>query len=65
MQVIDTHSVDNGLVADFVGLAVVDAPFGAAAGEPGGKCVRVVVTASAPFLHDWQAAEFSAPNDQG
>ena len=39
-----TRSTD-GLVADLVGLAVVDAALDAAAGQPGGEGVRVVVAA--------------------
>ena len=58
-----TRSID-GLVADLVGLAVVDAPLDAAAGQPGGEGVRVVVAAGAPFLHDRQPAELAVPDHQ-
>ena len=45
VQVVDADAIDGGLVADLVGLAVVDAALDAAAGEPGREGVRVVVAA--------------------
>src|SRR5262245_32321506 len=51
VQVVDADAVFDGLVADVVGRAVGRAPLYAAAGQPIGKGVRVVVAARAPFLH--------------
>ena len=58
----------RGLEADLVGLAVMDAALDAAAGEPGGEGVRVVVAAHLlrvlrPLRHR-QPAELAAPDDQ-
>ena len=47
VQVVDADAVDGGLVADLVGGAVMDAALDAAAGQPGGEGVRVVVAAGA------------------
>ncbi len=49
VQVVDAHAVDDGLEAEFVGLAVVDAALDSAAGQPGGEGVRIVVAAGAPL----------------
>src|SRR4051812_26802745 len=65
VQVVDADAVDDRLVAELVGLAVVSPPLDAAAGQPGGKGVRVVVAAGPPLLHDRQAAELAVADDQG
>ena len=56
---------DGRLVADLVGLAVVDAALHAAAGQPGGEAVRVVVAARlVAGLGDRQPAELAPPDHQ-
>ena len=45
MQVVDVHGVDGGRVADFIGRAVADASLDAAAREPDGEAVRIMVAA--------------------
>src|SRR6186713_1291289 len=57
VQVVDVDAVLDGLEAELVGLAVTNAPFDAAAGQPVGEGVRVVVATGASFLHDRQPAE--------
>ena len=63
VQVVDGDAVDDGLVADLVGLAVADAALDARAGHPGQEAVRVVV-AAAVALRDGHAAELAAPDHQ-
>ena len=59
------HTLDGRLVADLVRLAVADAPLDAAAGQPGGEAVGVVVAAGlVAGLRDRQAAELAAPDHQ-
>ena len=66
VQVVDVGLVLDAVEAEFVGLAVGDAGADAAAGEPHGEGVDVVVAAGlvAVFAHR-RAAEFAAPDDQG
>jgi hypothetical protein len=64
VQVVDADLVGDGLVADVVGRAVADAPFGATARQPDGEGVGIVVAAGAALLHDGQAAELAAPDDE-
>ena len=58
--------VDSGTVADFVGFAVDGAGLEAAAGEPSGEALAIVVAARfAAGLHDRQSANFAAPMYNG
>ena len=58
--------VHSGAVADFVGFAVDGAGLEAAAGEPSGEALAIVVAARfAAGLHDRQAADFTAPMNNG
>src|SRR5262249_20176031 len=63
VQVVDADAVDDGLETDFVSLAVLYPALDAAAGQPAGEAVRVVVAAGAALLHHRQAAELAAPDD--
>ncbi len=64
VQVVDVHAVGFGAEADGVGGAEEGAPLDAAAGEPGGEAVGVVVAAGAALGHG-HAAELAAPDDEG
>ncbi len=56
--------VDSGAVTDFVGFAIDGAGLEAAAGEPSGEALAIVVAARfAAGLHDRQSANFAAPMD--
>ena len=55
------HDVER----EVVGLAVGKARLHAAAGEPHGEGVRMVVAAVVAALDHRRAAEFAAPDDQG
>ena len=58
--------VHSGAVADFVGFAVDGAGLEAAAGEPSGEALAIVVAARfAAGLHDRQSANFAAPMYNG
>src|SRR6266568_864851 len=59
----DVAAVFDSMEADFVGSAVNDAPFDAAAGQPGAKALRMVV-APVP-LGTRRAAELRAPDHNG
>ena len=61
VQVVDADAVDDRLVADLVGLAVVDAALDAAAGQPDGEGVRVVVAAGAALLRRSAAGRTRRP----
>ena len=50
--------------AEFVAFADGDAGLDAAAGQPHGEGVGVMVAAIAAALHHRRAAEFAAPDDQ-
>ena len=70
LDVVDVHGVFLDVEAEFIGLAVLDAGFDAAAGEPHGECLRVVVAAEASaesgtgFDHR-RASKFAAPDYEG
>ena len=65
MQVADVVSVDDGLVAKFVGLTVARSGVDAAAGNPIGEALGVVVAASVAALIDRLSPEFASPDDEG
>ncbi len=69
MQVMDMHWVLGDIVAKFVGLAMYDARFDAAARHPDGETPRVVVTAIEFGIQGTLAivgpAEFSSKNYEG
>ena len=65
MQVADVVSVDDGLVAKFVGLTVARSGVDAAAGHPIGEALGVVVAASVAALIDRLSPEFASPDDEG
>src|SRR5436309_2307868 len=59
-------AVDNGIETEFVGFAHGAAGFDAAASEPHGEGIDVVVAASGvAILAHRSAAKFAAPDDQG
>src|SRR5205814_1829368 len=61
----DADAVLDGFEADLVGRAVVDPALHAAAGQPAGEGVRVVVAAGlAALLRDRQPAELAAADHQ-
>ena len=58
--------IDGGAVADFVGFSIDGAGLEAAAGEPSGEALAIVVAARfAAGLHDRQSANFAAPMYNG
>jgi hypothetical protein len=69
VEVVDVHGVFGDGVAEFVGLAEGDAGFDAAAGEPDGEGLGVMVAAgelgAAAILVHGGAAELAAPDDEG
>lgn len=65
VQAVDADAVEDGLMAELAGLAVMRVPLDAAAGHPGSEGVGVVVAARAAFLDDGQAAELAVPGDEG
>src|SRR5262249_24465447 len=65
MQVLDVEAVADGGAAECVGCAGGHAAFDAAAGEPHGEAVGVVVAAAAHrILGRRLPAEFPAPDDE-
>ena len=64
MDVSDVMAVFDGVEAEFVGGAVDDAPFDAAAGEPDGEAVDVMIAAVASLLTGGPA-EFGREDHDG
>src|SRR5438105_1947587 len=66
MEALDVEPVRDGGAAELVGLADAGAARDAAAGQPHGEAVRVMIAAG-PFLElgGGLAAELAAPDDQG
>ena len=64
VQVVDVDFVLGGVEAEFVGLADGDARFHAAAGQPHGEAVRMMVAAIVAALDHGRAPKLAAPNDQ-
>ena len=65
VDVVQVDLVFHGGEAEFVGLAIRHAPFDAAAGQPHGKAVRIVVAARRPFpFGKRHPAEFASPQNQ-
>src|SRR6266851_1798474 len=54
----------DSVETQFVGRAVYDASLDTAAGQPGGKAVRMMVPAVSA-LRPWCSAELGAPSDHG
>ena len=66
VDIVHVGAVGDGVEAEFVGLANHRAGLSAAAGEPHGEGVNVVVTAGGiAVLAHRGAAEFAAPDDKG
>ena len=63
VQVGDVVPMFDGVEAELVGRAVDDAALDAAAGEPGGEAVGVVV-AAVRLLRSGRSAELGAPDDE-
>lgn len=65
VDVIDMNLVDGGRIAYFIRLTVADASFDSSAGHPEREAVGIVIaTGRLAGLGNWQAAEFSAPDDE-
>src|SRR5207245_1343823 len=68
VQIVDVDFVFDRVETEFVGFAVNDARFDAAAGEKDGVAVRMMVAANLAWfqlaLHHGCATEFAAPNDK-
>ena len=64
VEIVDVDFIFDGVEAEFVGFAVLDTAFDAAAGHPHGEGIRVVVAAIAATLDHRSATEFSAPDDE-
>ena len=58
----DVVRILDGVKTQFIGCAVSDAAFNAAAGQPAGETLRVMVAAGA--LRAGRAAELGAEDDQ-
>ncbi len=66
VDIVDVGAVLNGVEAEFVCGSYGDSGFGAAAGEPHGERVDVMVApCKFAVLAHGRAAEFPAPNDEG
>ena len=65
VEVVDVDFVLHGVEAEFVGFAEGGTALDAAAGEPHGEGVGVVVAAVVAALDHGGAAEFAAPDDEG
>src|SRR5438093_11493426 len=70
VQVMDVHFVLHNVETELVGFADGDAGFDAAAGEPNGEGLRMMVapefaTSVGIALDHGGAAKFTAPNDEG
>ena len=63
VEIVNFDDILDGVVAKFVGRAIGNATFDAAAAEPGGKALHVVVAAGR--LGHWRAAKFTGPDDEG
>ena len=64
VQVAHVMAIDDGLVTQFVRLAVAHAAFDAAAREEVGEPFWIVIASAARALHDGLPAKFTAPNDE-
>ena len=68
MQIVNMHAVFDGFEAELVGRAMNVSAFDAAAGQPGGEAVMIVVAAThrsrslLRYLDSRRAAEFTAAN---
>ena len=64
VEVVHVEFVFNGLISPFVGGAVGIAGTNAAAGQPNGESLRIVI-APVVVLREGSASEFAAPPDEG
>src|SRR5579875_673543 len=65
VQIGNANAIDRRLVADLIRFAVANAAFDAAAGQPGGETMGIVISSGLfTRLGDGQATEFAAPNHQ-
>ena len=64
VQIPNVVAVNDGFVAEFVGLAVVNACLDAGAGHPVGEAFGVVIASAVFALEHRLASEFTAPNHQ-
>ena len=64
MQVMDVDFVAGCVETEFIGLAESDAWFDAAASQPHGETVRMMIPPVIAALNHGCAAEFSTPDDQ-
>src|SRR5262249_10566390 len=64
VQIVDADAVGFGLEADLVSGPVERSALDAAASQPNGEGVRVVVAAGAALLNNRQPAELAAPDYQ-
>ena len=66
LVIVGSDLVDSGAVADLIGLAINGAALETAAGEPSAEALPIMVAAGfAAGLHDRQAADFTAPMNNG
>ena len=63
VQVVDTNSVLDGLVAQFVRRSVARARFRAAPGQPSRKGMRIVIATCTAGLDQRQTTKFATPDD--
>ena len=57
------HLVDDGLVAEFIGGSIVEAPLDPCPGQPDGEAVRLVIAPLGP-LRIGRPAKFAPPDHQ-
>jgi hypothetical protein len=62
VQVVDADTIDDGFMANLVGLTIERAAFDTGAGQPSREGVRIVVSPRAALLHDRKPAELSTPD---
>lgn len=69
LEIFHTHGIARNLVAEFVGLAVLDSTLHATACHPHGEGVRMMIAAEECFvaiaiLRNWCATKLAAPDDE-
>ena len=65
MKFVDARGILDGLVAEFVGLAIAMRPLHARAGQPDGKALGIVIAAIGASLKRGHPAKFGGPHNEG
>src|SRR5687767_3307090 len=64
VEIVDVDAIADAVEAEVVAFTVHEAAFHAAAREPQGEAVWMMIAAVAAALHHRRAAELSAPHDE-